>query len=186
MQAKQIQIQAQEQEIQAQVVQKLDDKAVAVAVVEGIPLVEEEAAPRKKAPRPGDKVLAYHTPSHAYFNSTIVSFDRSSRTYTVEWDDGDQTGKQVSWSDLALDVPPEADEVGLDSTVLFWHGKYRMNGGTHKKWHQGVVSHVYTSRAGDRTYNGEAMSAGRQRSFQARLAPPRCPPPSHVTECRRL
>ena len=29
---------------------------------------------------------------------------------------------QVSWSDLALDVPPEADDVGLDSTVLFWHG----------------------------------------------------------------
>jgi hypothetical protein len=151
--------------VQTQVLQKLDDKAVAVAVVEGVPVAEEAPAPRRRAPQPGNKVLAYHTPSHAYFNSTIISFDRASRTYTVEWDDGDQTGKQVSWSDLALDVPPEADDVGLDSTVLFWHGKYRMNGGTHKKWHQGVVSHVYTSKQGS-TYNGEATTAGSRRNFQ--------------------
>ena len=41
-----------------------------------------------------------------------------------------------------------------------------MNGGTHKKWHQGVVSRAYRSRAGEMSYNGEATMAGSRRSFQ--------------------
>ena len=46
-----------------------------------------------------------------------------------------------------------------------------MNGGTHKKWHQGVVSRAYRSRAGEMSYNGEATMAGSRRSFQAPCSP---------------
>ena len=88
----------------------------------------------------GEHVLAYHTPSRAYFWATIASFNAAERSFDVIWDDGDTTGRTVDWHDIARDFAPATDEVGVGSEVLFAHGTYVLNNASHKKWHRGCVT----------------------------------------------
>ena len=77
-------------EVQTQVAAKIDDRAVAVAVVEGVPIEEPVVVHRRKAPKPGDKVeldtsvlftlLFYsHFSSHRSVPTSLLT-PRSSRT----------------------------------------------------------------------------------------------------------
>lgn len=49
-----------------------------------------------RAPVPGDHVVCLHQ-RWAYFMATVVSFDEQSMTYTVNWDDGDPSGRVQSY-----------------------------------------------------------------------------------------
>lgn len=49
-----------------------------------------------KAPRIGDHVVCLHQ-KWAYFTSTVVEFDSSDLVYTVDWDDGDPSGRVQSY-----------------------------------------------------------------------------------------
>lgn len=49
-----------------------------------------------RAPVIGDHVISHHQ-KWAYFPASIVSFDRETMSYTVDWDDGDPTGKVQSY-----------------------------------------------------------------------------------------
>ena len=52
----------------------------------------------------GDHVVALWGCSQwQYFTATIVSFDRKTLLYTIEWDDKDPTGRHVHYTDIALD-----------------------------------------------------------------------------------
>lgn len=56
----------------------------------------KEEARSYRAPIIGDHVISHHQ-KWAYFPATIVSFDRETMSYTVDWDDGDPTGKVQSY-----------------------------------------------------------------------------------------
>ena len=55
-----------------------------------------EEARSYRAPVIGDHVISHHQ-QWAYYAATIVSFDRETLKYTVDWDDGDPTGKVQSY-----------------------------------------------------------------------------------------
>ena len=50
-------------------------------------------------------------------------------TYTVSWHDGDQTGKEVHYDELALDATPATVDVGVGTVVIFPQGRYRATEG---------------------------------------------------------
>lgn len=49
-----------------------------------------------KAPVPGDHVVSLHQ-NWAYFMATVVEFDPTDLVYTVDWDDGDSSGRVQSY-----------------------------------------------------------------------------------------
>ena len=66
----------------------------------------------------GDKVLSLHK-SWSYYTATIASFDMKNLTYTVNWDDGDPSGRVQKYFDVALNRTPAEDEIGMGTLVLF-------------------------------------------------------------------
>eukprot|EP00040_Diaphanoeca_grandis_P012497 m.63352 g.63352 ORF g.63352 m.63352 type:complete len:777 (-) comp23271_c0_seq1:260-2590(-) len=75
-------------------------------------------------PQIGDAILAFHQ-THAFYEAVIASsLDRNTLTYTVDWNDGDPTGKTVHYSDIALDKPVGVGDIGVGSLVVFPQGKY--------------------------------------------------------------
>eukprot|EP00048_Salpingoeca_helianthica_P016947 m.234949 g.234949 ORF g.234949 m.234949 type:complete len:820 (-) comp19846_c0_seq1:142-2601(-) len=108
-------------------------------------------------PRTGDHVLAYHTPTTCYYFATVVSFDAATMTFTVNWDDGDATGRNVRFDRIALDTTPSPDEVALGSLVIFPQGTYVGTEGNNTggmRYHQGVVTSVSRGPDGSTRYQG--------------------------------
>ena len=66
----------------------------------------------------GDKVLSLHK-NWSYYTATIVHFDADTCEYTVDWDDGDPTGRIQKYCDVAIDKTPPEDEIGIGTVVLF-------------------------------------------------------------------
>ena len=66
----------------------------------------------------GDKVLSLHK-SWSYYTATIVSFEAKTLMYTVNWDDGDPTGRIQKYFNVALNRTPGEDEIGMGTLVLF-------------------------------------------------------------------
>jgi len=109
-----------------------------------------------RAPVIGDHVISHHQ-KWAYFPASIVSFDRESMSYTVDWDDGDPTGKVQSYKDVAIDKIPSDDQVGVDSIVLFPQGSYGATEGNNiggMRFHQGIITRVYKDSTGVCRYDG--------------------------------
>ncbi|XP_075244459.1 uncharacterized protein LOC142338555 [Convolutriloba macropyga] len=80
-----------------------------------------------RAPKIGDHVIS-HWQKGQFFFSTIVSFDRDSLCFTVDWDDGDTTGRVVKYNECAKDVQVEVSDVGVGTKVLFPQGEYTLDG----------------------------------------------------------
>ena len=81
----------------------------------------------------------------------VVGVNARQLTYTVDWDNEDL--EQVSvlpYDRVALDQPPERDDVGIGAEVLFPQGKYFCNlcDVNHSRYFQGVITSI-TKRAGD-------------------------------------
>lgn len=74
----------------------------------------------------GDKVLSLHK-GWSYYTATIVHFDYTTLMYTVEWDDGDPSGRVQKYCDVALDKTPSEDEIGIGTLVLFPQVRDRMS-----------------------------------------------------------
>ena len=97
---------------------------------------------RYRAPRPGDHVISHHKRC-SYFMATIVSFNSSSLEYTVDWDDGDPSGRVQPYNQVALDTVPDPDDVGVGSIVFFPQGKYGATEGNNtggQRYHEGLVT----------------------------------------------
>jgi len=116
----------------------------------------------KGYPQVGDHVVSMWSSSKwQYFTATIVNFDRNTLKYTIEWDDKDPTGLIVDYFNLALDKIPAADSIAVGSTVLFHQAQYasaQVHGITRSsglRWHQGVITGVYTDSYGVKRYNGK-------------------------------
>ena len=68
-----------------------------------------------------------HWKNGQFFFSTIVSFDKTTMCFTVDWDDGDTTGRVVKYNEVAKDVEVNETDVGVNTKVLFQQGRYRLN-----------------------------------------------------------
>ena len=44
--------------------------------------------------------------------------------YTIDWDDNDPTGREISYENIALDQIPDESLIGIDTLVLFQQGEY--------------------------------------------------------------
>ncbi len=108
-----------------------------------------------RAPTIGDHVVSHHF-HYAYYMSTITSFNSETLEYTVDWDDGDPSGRVQSYDQVALDIVPDPDVIGVDTIVFFQQGSYGGTEGNNeggKRYHEGVVTLV--KRDGDKyTYSG--------------------------------
>lgn len=150
------------QEIQAINLQDVHSEDVFTEKLEEIqeailPLLgHAEEARSYRAPVIGDHVISHHQ-QWAYYAATIVSFDRETLKYTVDWDDGDPTGKVQSYKDLAIDKIPSEDQVGLDSIVFFPQGSYGATEGNNTggvRYHEGVVTSYLEDSSGACLYDG--------------------------------
>ena len=52
-----------------------------------------------RAPKVGDHVVCHHV-QYCYYMATVVSYDRSAMEYTVDWDDGDPSGRVQSYKQV--------------------------------------------------------------------------------------
>lgn len=52
------------------------------------------------APKIGDHVLSFHTPTSCYYMSTVVAFSPENLSYEVAWDDGDPSGRHIRFLHL--------------------------------------------------------------------------------------
>lgn len=132
--------------------QKVQDIQAAILPLLGV----REESRSYRAPRIGDHVISHHM-KWAFYGATIASFDRETMSYTVNWDDGDPTGKVQSYKDLAIDQVPTVDQVGVDSIVFFPQGSYGATEGNNTggiRFHQGIVTRVWKDPSGVTRYDG--------------------------------
>jgi len=115
----------------------------------------------RNIPLVGDRVVSMWSSSQwQYFTAKVVDFDKDSLKYTIDWDDGDPTGRTVDYFNLALDRIPDADAIGVNSEVLFQQGKYKstqvagVNRSAGLRWHQGIIDKVTTESNGTKLYSG--------------------------------
>lgn len=110
-----------------------------------------------KAPVYGDHVVCLHQ-GWAYFMATVVAFDESRMQYTVDWDDGDPSGRVQSYQDVALDVVPLSEnDIGIGTVVLFPQGSYAGTEGNNSggvRYHQGKVTKIHQDSSGRARYDG--------------------------------
>jgi len=110
-----------------------------------------------RAPVKGDHVICLHR-DWAYYLATVVAFDEALMSYTVDWDDGDPTGRIQSYQDLALNKIPESDSyIGIGTTVLFSQGTYSGTAGNNiggVRFHQGKITEISTDENGIVRYSG--------------------------------
>jgi len=115
----------------------------------------------RNIPLVGDRVVSmWSSTKWQYFTAKVVDFNKHSLKYTIDWDDGDPTGRTVDYFNLALDIIPDADEIGVNSEVLFHQGKYKSTqvAGVVRsaglRWHQGIIDKVTTESNGTKLYSG--------------------------------
>ena len=97
-----------------------------------------------RAPKIGDHVLCHHF-KMAYYMATVVSYNTVTMTYTVDWDDGDPTGREAMFNEIAIDVAPELDDIGVGSYIFFPQGSYVGTEGNNiggKRYHEGEVTSI--------------------------------------------
>ena len=95
-----------------------------------------------RAPTVGDHVVSHHVQC-TYYMATIVNFDSQSLEYTVDWDDGDQTGRIQAYDQVALDIVPDPDDVGEGSIIFFPQGSYGGTIGNNTgglRYHEGIIT----------------------------------------------
>jgi len=118
--------------------------------------VESGEQKRSRAPKVGDHVVCHHF-RWVYYMATVVKFDPEQMEYTVDWDDGDPSGRVQPYDQVAIDEMPEADDIGVGSVVFFAQGHYKGSEGNNTggvRYHEGVVTHV------DRTSPEEVIVHG--------------------------
>ena len=99
--------------------------------------------------------MVSHHVKHCYYTAKVAAFDRKERTFTVDWDDGDQKGRTQPYRLVCKHVPPAADEVGVGTVVLFTQGKYNFEGHRLDRYHEGRVTAIERGADGEAVYVGE-------------------------------
>lgn len=78
----------------------------------------------------------------------MASIDISTLEYTVNWDDGDLNNRVHRYDEVALNLPPNENLIGIGSHVYFQQGVYLIDPSdattTAKRWHKGTIVDIYT------------------------------------------
>ncbi|XP_048580168.1 uncharacterized protein LOC116604300 [Nematostella vectensis] len=109
-----------------------------------------------KAPVIGDHVVCHHQ-QWAYYYATVVTFNRETMEYTVDWDDGDPSGRVQSYNYVGKDEVPTPDQIGVDSIVFFPQGSYAGTVGNNAgggRFHEGIITNVRKDASGVTVYDG--------------------------------
>jgi hypothetical protein len=77
---------------------------------------------------------------------------------SVQWQDGDASGRLVSYNLVAMNLPPEADEIAIGTKVVFPQGRYRFGRSLGMRYHLGVVNSIMEHSSGAKRYYGNHAS----------------------------
>ena len=106
---------------------------------------------RIRAPRKRARVVSHYKNS-SYYTATVAEVDLASMTYTVDWDDGDPSGRVQPFDQVAFDQAPELDDIGVCTIIFFPEGKYVDNQNcTHVRYHEGEITAVNRLESGEVT-----------------------------------
>ena len=108
-----------------------------------------------RAPKVGDRVVSHYR-NFTYYMATVAEFDAKSMTYTVDWDDDDPVGRVQPFDHVALDEPPEMDDIGVGTIIFFPQGAYvseEINSEC-ARYHEGEITAVNHSETGEVTVSG--------------------------------
>ena len=95
-----------------------------------------------RAPKVGDRVICHHV-KWAYYMAKVVSYNNITMKYTVDWDDSDLTQKEAMFNEIAVDIAPEINDVGVGSFIIFPQGSYtKGNNNEEKRYHEGEITSV--------------------------------------------
>ncbi|XP_063687031.1 uncharacterized protein LOC134820532 isoform X1 [Bolinopsis microptera] len=122
------------------------------------PPPDYQSAIKSRAPRVGDHVISFHF-RHAYYTSTILSFNKEDMTYYIKWDDGDPSGRNPKYNQVGLNIDPDDDDIGVGSSVFFPQGSYGGTEGNNTgglRYHEGIVESV-VERAGVKYFSGHHL-----------------------------
>ena len=126
---------------------------------------ETQEKPREsgdhRAPQVGDHVVCHHF-DYAYYMATVVNFDKSTMQYTVDWDDGDPSGRVQPYNQVGVDVVPDPDDVGVGSIIFFPQGSYGGTEGNNtggERYHEGIVTSV-RREDGETYFSGNHTKGG--------------------------
>lgn len=113
----------------------------------------EESSLRAFVPMIGDPVIAFYA-AWQFFPAKVVSFDRVTMRYTVDWDDPDPTCRVQPYNLVAVNRTPHENEIGVGTSVLFKQGVYRYGESIGDVWNLGCITHV-------EKMNGEVRFSGK-------------------------
>ena len=101
-----------------------------------------------RAPNKGRRVVSHYKNS-SYYTATVAEVDIESMTYTVDWDDGDPSGRVQPFDQVAFDQAPELDDIGVCTIIFFPEGKYVDNQNcTRVRYHEGEITAVNRLESG--------------------------------------
>jgi len=104
-------------------------------------------------PAVGDHVIGKYG-TKEYYPATVVGWEASTRVFELQWDDNDSRQRQKPYEDVCLDKPPDPEDVGVGSVVIFQAGTYSHNGSDPlPKYSRGTIERI-NRRAGE---NGEDL-----------------------------
>ncbi|EDQ86872.1 uncharacterized protein MONBRDRAFT_27923 [Monosiga brevicollis MX1] len=107
--------------------------------------------------QPGDKVIS-HWVRWQFYPAKVISVNRETRKYEIQWDDGDVTGRDQPFGLVAKDITPAADEIGVGSQVFFPQGRYKGNDDYNRSsgihWHLGQVDKIDKGEGGELLFSG--------------------------------
>jgi len=128
------------------------------ALTDDRPATAKKVSVSSNVARVGDHVVSHHF-KYAYYMATIASYDSAAMQFTVDWDDGDSTGKVQAYNKVAKDVIPDQEAVGVGSTIFFPQGSYGGTAGNNtggQRYHEGVVTKIHEAGSGT-LYDGHHM-----------------------------
>ena len=101
-----------------------------------------------RAPRKRARVVSHYKNS-SYYTATVAEVDLASMTYTVDWDDGDPSGRVQPFDQVAFDQAPELDDIGVCTIIFFPEGKYVDNQNcTRVRYNEGEITAVNRLESG--------------------------------------
>lgn len=133
----------------------VDEASGSGSVGEEIPSKDPEA--ETTAPKIGDDVITHWNTTWQFFLSNIVDFSPEDMTYTVDWKDGDTTGRTMKYDMVAKDSTPNKQDIGIGSEILFEQGEYALDGVPGFRWHLGIVENIQEDENGRITYSGRHL-----------------------------
>jgi hypothetical protein len=108
---------------------------------------------RASVPMVGDSVVAHYA-AWQFFPAKVVSFDKHTMKYTVDWDDPDPSCRVQPYTLVAVNVTATDELIGIGSSILFKQGRYQFGSSTGDVWNLGKITDIITED-GVKFYSGK-------------------------------